>query len=307
MTDSHGLAAEVAPKPHVAVLLATYNGATWLREQLDSILIQRGVRVAIHASDDGSTDATDALLRTYEAQGRLVRLPPVERLGNANRNFMRLIQDADIGDADFAAFADQDDLWNDDKLERAIQFLSGSGAHAYSGDVTAFWPDGRERVLEKSQPQREYDYLFEAPGPGCTFVFTRSAFLELRAWVRSHAGRVRQAKAHDWLIYAYARVHGWRWTLDTRPGLLYRQHDRNEVGANVGRAAARARFAHLRNGGFRRDALFIAELVGDDSPMLAALRRLNLLDRLRLALAFRSLRRRWRDALVMIAFALLTR
>lgn len=307
MTDAQAPIIKSLRPPLVAVLLATYNGESWLREQVDTILAQRGVRVSIHASDDRSTDTTGALLRVYESEGLLVQLPSGERMGNANRNFMRLVQDAEISDADFVAFADQDDVWHADKLERAIHVLARDGAQAYSSDVTAFWKHGSQRLLAKSQPQRAFDYLFEAPGPGCTFVLTRAAFDELRAWVHIHEKQVRQAKAHDWLIYAYARVQGWRWTIDARPGLLYRQHERNEVGANVGRDAARLRFAHLRNGGFRHDALVIATLVHDDSWVFAALRRLSVVDRLRLAVSFRSLRRRWRDALVMITFVLATR
>ncbi len=305
MTD-HGV---IQPaEPTVAVLLATHNGVPWLREQVDSILAQRGVRVSIHASDDASHDATPKLLSEYVANPSFDLLPTGgPRMGNANRNFLRLVHETDIGDAQYVAFSDQDDVWFADKLEHAVQTLRRTGFEAYSSNVLAFWPDGATMLLVKSQPQRRFDYLFEAPGPGCTFVLTRNAFDQFHRWVRENYAEAREAAVHDWLIYAFARVKGWRWHIDPRPGLNYRQHDRNEAGANVGIAAILRRAGKIRDGRFRLNALRIATLVGDDSWMKDVLQRMNWRDRLRLACAFRSTRRRFRDALVIILFAAFSR
>lgn len=295
------------PPPLVAVLLATYNGGAWLQEQINTLLAQQKVHVCVYASDDGSSDDTAAILRRYQ-HSVLRQLPPLpERMGNANRNFLRLVHDAEIGDADFVAFADQDDLWHPDKLGRAVAELERTGAQAYSGDVVAFWPDGRRKVLVKSQPQRRFDYLFESAGPGCTFVLTRAAFEILRAWVCADYARLGEAHVHDWLFYAFGRVRGWHWHIDSRPAMDYRQHDRNEIGANVGARAARRRLGLLRDGSFRRNAVQIAAFAGDTSWVSRALQRMTPFDRLRLAFAFRSLRRRGRDALMMIIFAFVTK
>ena len=294
--------------PLVAVLIATYNGESWLQQQVDTILAQEGVRVHIVASDDSSTDATPEILNRYAAHRPLVCLPRASaRMGNANRNFLRLVSEAPLCDAQFVAFADQDDLWHAEKLARAIAELARTDAHAYSSNVTAFWPDGRTQILVKSQPQRRHDHLFESAGPGCTFVFTREAFERLRSWVRADYVRLRESPVHDWLIYAFARVRGWRWHIDDASLMDYRQHDLNEVGANIGLRAARRRLGLLRDGRFRRNAIQIASLIEDTSWVSHSLRRLTPLDRLRLALAFRSLRRRWRDALLMIFFLVATR
>ncbi|MDP9123122.1 MAG: glycosyltransferase [Pseudomonadota bacterium] len=300
MTDSSA--------PAVAVLLATYNGESWLQQQIDTIHAQEGVRVHIVASDDSSTDTTPEILLRYAANSPLLCLPQASaRMGNANRNFLRLVFEAPLGDVHFVAFSDQDDIWHAAKLARAIAELARTGAHAYSSNVKAFWPDGRTRVLVKSQPQRRHDHLFESAGPGCTFVFTREAFERLQSWVRSDYARLCESPVHDWLIYAFARVQGWRWHIDDAALMDYRQHGLNEVGANVGSNAALRRLGLLQDGRFRRNAIQVASLVDDASWVSRSLRRLTLMDRLRLALAFRSLRRRWRDALMMIYFLLTTK
>lgn len=283
--------------PRVAVLLATFNGASWLSDQVQSILAQEGVNVRVVASDDSSTDDTTKILQSFTSGGRLHLLPAAEhRFGNANRNFMRLIAEAPIEDAQWIAFADQDDVWLPAKLKRAVERLEAGRLDAYSSDVIAFWPDGRERKLVKSRPLRSHDHLFESAGPGCTFVLSRARFLELRDWVRSHRAAVDSVKVHDWAIYALARARGWRWEIDPEPGMRYRQHGGNEVGANVGWRAGRARLAQALSGQYVADALAIASLVDIDTPLVQRMKRLRWKDRIMLAASASQCRRRRGEA-----------
>ena len=288
-------------EPTVAVLLATYNSARWLAEQLDSIEAQRGVRVHVLASDDASTDRTTAML---EARG-VSQLPPLgRRMGNANRNFQYLVREAPIGDADYVALSDHDDIWLPDKLRRAVDTLTATGADAYSSDVLAFWPDGREQPVVKSHPQRSYDYLFESAGPGCTFVFRRAAFDALRQWARQRAGDLDGVLVHDWAFYAFGRTRGWRWVIDERVGLRYRQHGGNELGVNTGRRAVWRRLREVMSGRWRTDVLAVADAVDDTTWVSTAMRRFGLRDRLRLCRHARQCRRRPLDAAAVAVFAL---
>jgi len=288
------------PGRRIAVLLATYNGDRWLQEQVDSILAQEGVETRIYASDDASTDRTPAILEDYAARGRLRVLPPYpERFRNANRNFLRLIAEAPLDDEAYVAFSDQDDIWLPAKLARAATAIEEGGADAYSSNVVAFWPDGREELPEKAQPQRRYDYLFESSGAGCTFVLPRARFDELRAWVRSHWDESRSLRVHDWLIYAYARIHGWRWFIDRAAGVRYRQHGGNERGVNLGWRAARTRWAEAHSGQFLAEVRAYQRVLGAATPYDRMLRRFNVLDRIRLAFAARHFRRRGRDQLML--------
>lgn len=294
--------------PSVLILLATYNGAQWLDEQLQSFADQRDVTVRVVVSDDQSTDETLEILKAWSARLDIIVLPDAgRRFGNANRNFMRLVRDTPLGGTDYVCFSDQDDIWSPDKLERATRCLQAEQADAYSSDVLAFWEDGRERVVTKSQPQRPLDHLFESAGPGCTFVFPRSSFDELRQWASANADALDEVRVHDWAIYAFGRQSGWRWVIDSVSGLAYRQHSSNEIGANVGLKSALKRFGYLLGGRYREDIIRTAKVVGHQSPDLDRLLTLRLIDRLALAARARMFRRKTSDAAVLAFVFLLMR
>jgi rhamnosyltransferase len=287
--------------PRVLVLLATFNGARWLDEQLDSIFAQRQVRVTVLASDDGSLDDTLVLLQRRAAGPQPVGILSGAgiRLGAAG-NFLRLLREAPVGDFDFIALADQDDVWLQDRLARAIRQLADSGAQGYSSDATAFWQDGRRRPLGKGHAQRRFDHLFEPAGPGCTYLLSTPLATALQQELRRDPHRFEGLGYHDWLIYAFARVKGFRWVIDPTPGVEYRQHDGNELGANFGTAAVQRRWGRLRSGWFRDQVLQIASLWPSDHDEVARrMRRLQWRDRLWLARRASSLRRRPRDQLAL--------
>src|SRR5690242_19787083 len=108
--------------PKVAVLLAAYNGMQWIEEQLASILGQSAVHITVYISIDPSTDGTEAWCAAYAAEHpEVLVLPTAGTFGGASRNFFRLIRDVDFEGYDFVAFADQDDVWHSNKLQRATQ------------------------------------------------------------------------------------------------------------------------------------------------------------------------------------------
>lgn len=290
---------------HVRVLLATYNGARWLDEQLDSISMQQGVRVSIVASDDHSSDGTVAVLSRWAERLPIEMLQSsLERFGSAHRNFLRLIRDTDLGDADYVALSDQDDIWLQGKLLRAVECLNSLNAQGYSSNVTAFWPDGSKQDIDKAQPLQPLDHLFGSPGPGCTFVLPRTVFADLKAFVSCNFERLQSLWVHDWLIYAFVRSRGGRWYIDSQLNMLYRQHGNNEIGVNAGWHAALNRLRLVRAGSYRRDILAIADSVGVSNAVVEALRRLNLVDRFTLLFQVRHFRRRLSECVIMAFFIL---
>lgn len=257
-------------KPSVAVLLAAYNGMRWIEEQLASICAQRQVAVTVFISVDVSTDSTRAWCEQYaQANPNIVVLPQVERLGGAGRNFFRLLSEVDFQSFDYVALADQDDLWYPDKLQRAVFHLQSSSSAAYSSNVNAFWPDGRQQLIDKAQPQVTRDYLFEAAGPGCTYVLEAALAAALKAHIQANWADVQKVTLHDWFIYAFARSYGFNWFIDTVPGLDYRQHAFNQVGANIGVKSLLRRFASIRGGWWFDQVFRISRLMGDPWPLLA--------------------------------------
>lgn len=254
-----------SPRPRCAVLLAAYNGEAWLPAQLRSILDQEEVEVRVFVSVDASADGTLGLVHDWARRDpRVEVLPDGERFGGAAANFFRLFRDVDVADFDYVCLADQDDLWYADKLRRAHDALASGEAAAYSSNVLAFWPSGREQLVDKAQPQRRWDYLFEAAGPGCTYVLRAEVAGAFRALVIARWHEVSQVGLHDWFIYAFVRAAGHRWVIDHYAGLRYRQHGGNQVGVNSGGAAFGRRVRKVLSGWAIGQARLIAGLVGAD-------------------------------------------
>ncbi|MHA6317723.1 glycosyltransferase [Altererythrobacter sp. CAU 1778] len=277
--------------PKIAVLLATYNGARWLDEQLDSLFAQDGVEVQIFVNDDGSADGTLAILDRWAAD-RPVTVTQ-RKAGGAGQNFLGLLRDTGISGFDYVAFCDQDDIWLPTKLATAAAHLAQSVAGGYSSSVTAFWEDGRELLIDKAQPQRRYDHHFESAGPGCTFVFPAAMALRIQADLRAApAERLSQVALHDWFVYCWARSNGYGWTIDDAPLMRYRQHDSNVLGAASSAAARRDRWAKIRNGWYIGQARLLAGLVGATGLPADYLKRPTIGRLVRLAVPFWKLRRK---------------
>jgi rhamnosyltransferase len=212
---------------------------------------------------------------------RVVGLPYGMRFGGAAKNFFRLIKDVDVSRFDYISLSDQDDIWLSEKLSSAIGIMKKNGSDAYSGNVIAFWPDGRQRLIDKAQPQRKWDYLFEAAGPGCTYVFTRKFSIALKNTLVSKWDSIQNVMLHDWFFYAFARNNGYRWTIDKKPHMLYRQHETNQVGVNIGIRAAKSRIRIFVDNIWLKQGFLIHGIVGGGRtpffPMTGALKRRHIL------------------------------
>ncbi|MBI6557529.1 glycosyltransferase family 2 protein [Pseudomonas syringae] len=287
--------------PTVAVLLAAYNGMAWIEAQLDSILKQKNVCVSVFISVDTSTDGTEAWCADYaQHHASISLLPPAGRFGGASRNFFRLIRDVDFSTFDYVAFSDQDDIWHPDKLQRAVAALAPGHHDAYSSNVTAFWPDGQRVLLDKAQPQVQWDYLFEAAGPGCTYVMNRRLADAFKSSLLSHWDAAQAVSLHDWYCYAFARSHGFRWLIDPVPGMDYRQHANNQVGANTGLASLISRLKKIADGWWAGQVLLIGQLIGDSQLHPAGKHVSTRLSFLKLAFKAPQCRRRPRDKIFFI-------
>jgi len=264
------MAEPLPSSPRIAVLLAVHNGVAWLPEQLESILGQKGVAVSVFCSVDASSDGSERWVdKMALADARLTVLPHGQRFGDAASNFFRLLADVDVSAFDSVAFADQDDLWLADKLLRAHEAMRCSGAEGYSSNVVAFWPDGREALIEKNQPQARWDFLFESAGPGCTYVMSRRLASALQGLIRRSGEEVRRVGLHDWFAYAFARAHGYSWVIDGYAGMRYRQHEDNQVGVNTGLPAFARRARVVLSGWGLAQSALIADLIGvGDDPFV---------------------------------------
>jgi len=244
----------------VAILLATYNGTKYIKEQINSILKQKDVIITIFINDDLSTDNTlEYLDNIYGNNKKLIYLKNIKKFGGAAKNFFSLIREVDFLTFDYISLADQDDIWNEDKLIRAIRTIEEKKVDVYSSNVIAFWEDGKKVLINKSEPQKKYDFLFSSAGPGCTYVMKKEFLTEFKNQLLRKNNLQKEIDLHDWLLYAYARTNDYKWHVDSEPTMLYRQHGNNEFGANKGIVTLKKRWIKARNGWYREQILKVAE------------------------------------------------
>lgn len=232
--------------------MATYNGAKFLAEQLDSILSQTRLPDEIVICDDGSTDETETIVRARAAVSacpiRFERNP--ERLGYA-RNFLRA---ASLCGGDIIAFCDQDDWWHPSKLERAARPFADPDVLLVYHNVTVVDERGRaldllydasaERAALALQPLAPWHHSY-----GLVQLFRSSLRQFNPLWDRSvnHIVQAAEPVSHDQWYFFLAQVLGRVVFLDDVLG-SYRQHGGNAVGAIQKRATVGAsltqRFEH---------------------------------------------------------------
>lgn len=300
-------------RPRVLVLLAAYNGAAWIGEQIESIIAQRTVDVHVVVRDDGSTDDTCVRVSQLMRKGSISLNVTAQPSRSAAQNFFALIRETPGDGFDFIAFADQDDVWDPHKLSRACDSLTLCSSAGYSSATRAVWPDGRVTILRQRGSITAGDYLFEGAGQGCTFVLRKTFYTQLREFVISHAPLTAPLHYHDWATYAIVRALGLEWTFDPLPWMEYRQHSGNDTGARRSLRGASKRIALIRNGWYKSQLGFIAELcsaAAPANPTIASWR--GLLDtpdgwqrRVRMAsFCIRRGRRRKSDALILVLSSL---
>ena len=278
----------------VNVLLAAFNGEKYIAQQIESILNQIQKPNKIFINIDQSSDDTVNIVKGYAKRFNDIQiLNKNKKFGSATSNFINLLKSVDFNDVDFIALSDQDDLWKDDKLDKAIQTLK-QGYDGYSSNVEAFWKVHQKKTILKNQPQQKFDHLFESAGPGCTFVMTKRLALSLQEFLKEEQFN-QLDNYHDWLIYAYARSNDFKWYIDSYPGVEYRQHNANAFGANVGIKAFVSRISRVLDGEGFNFAFRLLMVLNVRDPFIQSLLPVSRINLLRLAFQFKHCRRRWRD------------
>lgn len=243
----------------IAVLLTAYNGEKYIEQQISSILNQEEVELKIFLSIDISHDQTKKICENINSN-KIEILPYGEHFASAGRNFYRLFKDVDFKNFDFIALSDQDDIWKNNKISRAIQILNRTQSAGYSSDVLAFWENRKNKYIRKSYPQKKYDFIFESAGPGCTFVLTKKLASEIKNKILNTSPQSLPYH-HDWFIYAYARSKNFTWFIDEFPSVLYRQHQNNQIGANSGYIQNIKRIKMLLNRNYKNNIIQIMESI----------------------------------------------
>lgn len=211
----------------IAILMATYNGDKYLKEQIESLIQQKNVEIEILVRDDGSNDSTIELLDYY--QNRRILTWFSSRHISVAEGFFELLEQSP--DADYYAFCDQDDIWDDDKLFCAVKNLEDFSETDYSLYCCGSRLVDRERnyiCTHKMDTKRtQFARLFFAKVAGNTMVFNKALRNKI---IQYHPENML---LHDTWVYKVALCLGAHIVIDSEPHLDYRQHGANTVGMEL--------------------------------------------------------------------------
>lgn len=299
----------------VAILMGTHEGPDFFGCQLESIIDQTFPNWKLWISDDSSSAVMQEALGAYVGRlGMRLSYCVGPRAGLA-RNFLALVCRPDI-DARYYALSDQDDVWDRNKLERALAWLDtipDTLPALYCGRVRLIDRNGRPIGASPlfSKPPAFRNALVQSIAGGNTMVFNAAARRLLM-----QAGADVDVVVHDWWIYLVVSGCGGVVKYDASPSLSYRQHEGNAIGGNftwramalrIGRALAGGQKVWLdRN--LRALARITASLTPDSRSCLAAFeqgRARWLVPRLAGFMRAGVYRQTWRGTLSLLALAAL--
>lgn len=208
-----------AKTPLVSVALCTFNGAAYLREQLDSVLGQTYPNLQLVISDDGSTDDTVKLIREYALTDNRIKYSINTQNLGYNRNFEKAFG---LCDAEYIAPCDQDDIWELNKI----------------GDMMKQWPSKALFIYSLSGSFTGTDFKNKKPAPDVRYTDIKDVHqLVFNSPVHGHACLFRRSLLetckpfpgdifYDWWMSMHAAAAG---TIGCVPKTLtwHRVHENN--------------------------------------------------------------------------------
>ena len=216
----------------VAVLLSAYNGEKFLKEQIDSILLQEGVDLDLYVRDDGSSDNTVSIIKDYSHSYKNVIAYRGGNLGVGN-SFMGLLYKVPK-QYDYYAFSDQDDVWLPDKIQKAIEMIGNIDRPVlYASNQTVVDRDMKEIGKRyDSDPSVDYRQIVSSNMiSGCTMVWNAQLNDLLSEEKRRPTSELLECRIHDVWVALAAAVVG-TIVYDSNSYILYRQHEDNVVGVS---------------------------------------------------------------------------
>lgn len=218
--------------PKITILLSTYNGEEYLKEQLDSLFIQTYKNIEIIVRDDASSDKTLEILKFYDIK----LLSPDVNLG-IKKSFETLLRYAcENSDAEYFMFCDQDDVWNNDKIEKTLEEMKRL-EKLYGNNIPLLVHTDLEVVDENlkiiSSSMWKYEYilpqyntfnrlLIQNTITGCTMMINKEL-------AKKSLDIPEEAIMHDWWIGLIASCFGKISYLEEST-IKYRQHGKNTIG-----------------------------------------------------------------------------
>lgn len=217
----------------IDVLLATYNGERYVKEQIESILNQSYKNIHLIISDDNSTDNTRKILKQYEKNERISIYFQKENLGYI-KNFEFLLKQVQ---SNYYMLSDQDDVWLPKKIEKSMETLKKQNADLVFGDlevvdenlntIYASFGDFMKlnRKIKKYINSDKINYLYNCV-TGCTL-------LSKKEYIKDILPLPHNSKyvPHDYWIGLIVSLKG-KLAYMPEKYIKYRQHGDNEIGTD---------------------------------------------------------------------------
>jgi glycosyltransferase involved in cell wall biosynthesis len=215
--------------------MSTYNGEKYLAEQINSIIIQRGVDVSLLIRDDGSTDGTLEIINYYRSRFPDKIFLIAENNIGVKDSFYFLIESSQ-DHYDYYAFADQDDIWVPDRLQRAIQLVKfeeekSPGIPLLYCSATKMFDENQIIGIWPPSPKRKlsiFNALAENVVVGCTMVINKPS-KQILVRLKPVTQNIIM---HDWWMYICVSLFG-KIVFDYYPTVFYRQHSSNLIGGDT--------------------------------------------------------------------------
>lgn len=226
----------------VSILLATYNGEKFLREQIDSLLQQTFQDFKIYISDDNSSDKTVEIINDYVVNypNKIFFLAKTQRSGSAKGNFLYLLEQVE---SDVYLFCDQDDVWTEQHIEvlvnkynqlsledKQLPVLIHSDLRVVDEDLNVLSESFFSYAQLNKSFQRKHSYLIENNVTGCVTLINHELKLYVfrnKKYLKEH---ISDIPMHDHFFAYIAHRFGQIIFVDEKLE-LYRQHKKNVVGA----------------------------------------------------------------------------
>lgn len=217
----------------IDILMATYNGEKYLKQQIDSILNQTYKNIELYISDDCSNDNTVNILKEYEKKDKRINLFLNDKNIGAKKNFEQLLKKVK---SNYFMFADQDDVWLDNKIEITFNKLINTGSDLVFTDLCVV--DENLKVINTSfNDVKGYNKKIKRCVGSNDLVFlyntvTGCSILAKSKWIKKYLDVKCDKKniLHDHILPLIISLYGKISYVNTAT-ILYRQHGSNEVGA----------------------------------------------------------------------------
>lgn len=233
--------------PFVTIIMSTYNGHKYIREQLESLVDQKGVTINLVVRDDGSCDDTISIIESFDGKFNHIAVVQESNVGaTASFHCAAKLALETQPPTEYYAFCDQDDIWMKDKIISgiaAIDKMDNSKPNMYFTNLMMTNNDGEHlgMLLDDNLVSTQHDTALAAICTyGCTCIFNRTALKKFCQLDES----LRYVYHDNWL-YSVCSFLG-NVVYDRQSHIYYRQTGHNVSGQKkVGGAAWIQRFEKL--------------------------------------------------------------